>query len=249
MTPEDLNDLQCRLGEGEIHVWNTSTEMPSNTVEKLVSFLSPEEKARADRFHFEKDQLHFKIGRGMLRCMLGKYLQAAPEKIEFAFNQQGKPMLVETSGELSPRHPIHFSVSHSQGMVLWAFKASSRVGIDVEFHKARIDHLELAKRFFAHDEAELVASLPEHESRRTFFKIWTLKEAFIKAHGGGLSVPLDSFSVDPMIHRGNQLCRLDLPEHSLENWTVKSLEFVPENYSAAVAWEDSGAVVHCRWNC
>ncbi len=135
----------------------------------------------------ERVRNRFVVGRGLLRTLLGRYVGVPGEALELAYGDHGKPFLVQAG----PR----FNLSHSGGVALFAFSSSADVGVDVELADRCVDPLKIAGRFFSPAEVGTLRSLPEALRRGAFLTCWTRKEAFIKARGDGLSLPLDSFDV------------------------------------------------------
>lgn len=154
------------------------------------ALLSPEEHERAARFHFEEDRERFVIGRALARLQLSRFLGGDPRAWRFVTNAHGRPELAMPDGGPAP---LGFNVSHTRGMVACAVTATSDVGVDVEWVERRLTH-DVAERFFAPREvADLRARTPRDQAR-VFFDYWTLKEAYIKARGMGLALPLAHFA-------------------------------------------------------
>ncbi len=163
--PDDLN-----LGESDVHVWQVNLDAIAFSIEML----SVDERSRADRFKFAQHQQRFIAGRGFLRSLLSRYLNADPSSLEFYYGSHGKPFLKETS--------IQFNLAHSQHLAVYAVTRDRAVGIDVEQVRA-VEQLEaLVQRFFLPSEARTIQAQPD-----LFFQYWTCKEAFLKATGTGLS--------------------------------------------------------------
>jgi len=175
----------------EIQVWRAWLDRDIEVVRQLESTLSPDEIARSNRFHFAKDKSHFIAGRGILRELLGKYLGKAPASLEFSYGEHGKPALAganATSG-------ISFNLSHSGGLAVYAFAKARNLGVDVERIKPDFVSEGIARRYFSTREVNDLIGLPPEERPHAFFDCWTRKEAYLKARGVGLQIPLDSFSV------------------------------------------------------
>ena len=171
-----------------IDVWRVSVlESP---IAELAELLSQEERNRAARFVFDRDRDQFVAVRGWLRRLLGAYLHCAPNDIRFALGPQGKPHLDDEGSNL------HFNVSHSGDVGLLAFSRGGELGVDVERDEGSVDVVELARSCFSETEQRSFDSLPIHRRRERFFQLWSAKEAYIKARGGGLSIPLQDFSID-----------------------------------------------------
>lgn len=186
------------LPAGETHVWRASLERGGAQRAALYDTLSGDERARADRFHFERDRNHFIVARGILRQLLARYLGCQPAELGFVYGPRGKPAVatpVMRGGSLVQDAALHFNLSHSHGLALFAFARGAELGVDVEHIRPDFDSAEIAERFFsAREQAELRA-LPSAQRAEAFFNGWTRKEAYIKAMGAGLSIALDSFDV------------------------------------------------------
>jgi 4'-phosphopantetheinyl transferase len=177
------------LGNEEVHVWRAHLELPAQTLEGLEQTLSPDERQRADRFHFARDRRHFVAGRGTLRLLLARYLGQRPDAIQFSYNPQGKPMLCPETGGL------RFNLAHSHGLVVYAVSRGRELGVDLERIRPNFDGEQLAERFFSARETAGLRSLSTQQRPDAFFSCWTRKEAYLKATGMGLSLPLDCFDV------------------------------------------------------
>ena len=175
----------------EIHVWHAGLDREEKVLGRLESRLSPEEKARADRFHFVNDRNRFVAARGLLRELLGKYLHQAPAGLEFSYGEHGKPSL--SGGDASSG--LCFNLSHSAGLVVYAIAKERNLGIDVEHVRPESAGDDIAKRYFSAREVSDLQTLPPEAKVEGFFHCWTRKEAYLKATGMGLQIPLDSFAV------------------------------------------------------
>jgi 4'-phosphopantetheinyl transferase len=175
----------------EIHVWHAALDREEKVLGRLESRLSQEEKARADRFHFVNDRNRFVAARGLLRELLGKYLHQAPTGLEFSYGEHGKPSL--SGGNASSG--LCFNLSHSAGLVVYAIAKERNLGIDVEHVRPESAGEDIAKRYFSAREVSDLRTLPPEARVEGFFHCWTRKEAYLKATGMGLQIPLDSFAV------------------------------------------------------
>ena len=176
------------LAADEVHVWMAVRPATADAASGFEPLLSPEERDRAARFHFERDRTAFVAARGRLRQLLGRYLQSAPEKIQFITNAHGKP-------ELPAPAPLQFNLSHSGDLAVFAFTRAGRVGVDVEQARPGVANDAVAERFFAPGEVKALRALPVAAQAAAFLACWTRKEAFVKAHGAGLSFGLETFEV------------------------------------------------------
>ncbi|GAC1664226.1 MAG: 4'-phosphopantetheinyl transferase superfamily protein [Candidatus Acidiferrum sp.] len=175
----------------ELHIWLASLDIDRALRDHLGTFLSPDECVRAERFVFERDREHFIAARGTLREILSRYLAVQPESIRLQTTKHGKPFLDTKSG--GPR--LRFNLAHSHGLALYAVAQYRELGVDIERIDAERATSDIAERYFSLAERAELASLPEHLRLEAFFLCWTRKEAYVKARGEGLHIPLDSFDV------------------------------------------------------
>ena len=179
-----------KIGD-EIHVWHAALDRDEKFLAQLETTLSLEEKARADRFHFVNDRNRFIVARGLLRELLGGYLHQDPASLEFSYGEHGKPFLA--GGNASSG--FCFNLSHSSEMAVYAIAKDRNLGIDVEHVRTDSAGEDIARRYFSAREVTDLVALPPEGKVVGFFHCWTRKEAYLKATGMGLQIPLDSFSV------------------------------------------------------
>jgi 4'-phosphopantetheinyl transferase len=179
------------LTEKEIHVWRASLELSPAVLQRFRDILNSEEKARAERFLVSQARDHFLAARGILRELLGAYLGLNSAEITLSYGSQGKPIL---GGAHNSR--ICFNLSHSHGIGLFAFAQGGEVGVDIERVRAGFQGMQVASHFFSDAEIAALAELPPASAEESFFACWTRKEAYVKAHGEGLGIPLRSFTVE-----------------------------------------------------
>ncbi len=220
--PETLS-----LTTGEVHVWRVSLEQEGSRLQEFRRMLEQPELERAGRFHFEKHQRHFVVGRGFLREVLGRYLAKDPGELKFVYGAYGKPSLV---GEQS----LRFNMSHSHEVALLAVASDNELGVDVEHIREDFASEEIARRFFSRVEVETFNSLPLNEQVAAFFRCWTRKEAFIKVIGKGLSQPLDGFDVT--LAPGDPASLLHVDEDDPARWVLSDID-VGAGYAGALAVE------------
>jgi 4'-phosphopantetheinyl transferase len=179
------------VANNEVHVWRVQLELPSSQVQELRGTLTDDELDRANRFSFEIDRQHFIAARGTLRSILSRYITIYPGHLRFYYNQYGKPFLApEFSSYL-----LNFNLSRSGSMALYAITRKMDIGVDVERVRSDFEYEEIAKRFFSVNEVSILRTIPTEKKLEAFYNCWTRKEAYIKAHGKGLSLPLNSFDV------------------------------------------------------
>nr|VFK22968.1 MAG: 4'-phosphopantetheinyl transferase [Candidatus Kentron sp. MB] len=254
--PASPETTEPALPETELHVWQTRLDLPTTRIEALRKTLDRDERARAACFRFPEHQRRFIVARGILRALLARYRRTQPEDIAFAYNRYGKPFLKERDSDYRVSDPIHFNLSHAGEMALYAF-ARRKVGIDVEWTKRRVgDREQIANRFFSPREAAILSRLPDASKNHAFFTCWTRKEAYVKARGKGLSIPLDGFEVLSMPEGrapgvGFQLpSTLDdtpPPNHNEARaiWTIRT--FIPDtDYLAALVVEGTVEIKYRR---
>ncbi len=227
------------LPDDEVHVWSADLNASVEQVERLEGVLSADEIERAKRFYFERDRIAFTIGRGLLRTILGSYLGIDPTQLDFAYTRHGKPSLATGGGD------IQFNVSHSGKVALLAFVRGRGIGIDVETMRRNLDYLKVAERVFSVEERAALVALPEELQKEAFFRGWTRKEAYIKAHGQGVSLPLDQIVVSIAPGEPAQLLAIKGSFDSAARWRMQELEIGPE-YRAAVIVEGSDWRLSCR---
>lgn len=180
-----------KLNENEVHAWKASLDQPESIKHMLMQTLSVDEKKRAGRFHFDEDRRHFIVGRGLLRTILGWYLGIVPIEVSFQHGKNGKPELDDKFGNVA----INFNLSHSEGLVFYGFTRNGRIGVDIERMRVIPDMEQIAERFFSVREKTAFRALPPSKKKEAFYNCWTRKEAFIKATGDGLALPLNTFDV------------------------------------------------------
>lgn len=219
-----------KFSGNDVHVWRAELEIPETELPDLQQLLSEDEQERAVAFYFDQHRKHYIAGRAMLRILLGNYLECAPEEIEFTYNTYGKPTL---SGN-HKAHALGFNVSHSYGMALFAFVLGRGLGVDIEKIRPRMLNDKIPEHFFAPEEVNALRKLPQPEQVEAFFNCWTRKEAFVKAHGKGLALPLNGFVVSCGSEPELLSTAFDPP--AAEQWKLYSLAPF-DGYAAALAIE------------
>ena len=216
----------------EAHVWRASLLQAKQETARLRQLLTPDEQARAGRFHFQKDRDHFIVARGILRALLGLYLKVEPGRLRFEYSSYGKPRLSkEFDGGA-----LRFNLSHSHERVLYAFARGRELGVDIEYLRQDFACEEIARRFFSPREVADFCSLPLSQRTEAFFHCWTRKEAYVKALGEGLSVPLDEFDVSLLPGEPAALLSNRRRPQEVARWSLQTLD-VASVYAAALAVE------------
>jgi len=212
-----------------VDVWRLCLDQPSEA-DGIASPLSPDEMARADRFHFARDRTRFVRCRSALRRLLASYLGAPAAEIRFEYSTSGKPQLAPEQNSRG----LHFNVSHSADMALIAVGSDLRLGVDIEKIRDDVEAAALAERFFSPRERAGLRALPAHLLVQGFFACWTRKEAFLKATGTGLSFPLAEFSVSTHPDVAPQLEDLQGDRKAGKHWFLTDLR-AANSYRATLA--------------
>lgn len=228
--------VDLKLLENEVHIWCASFKQLLSQVEQLTQILSEDEKNRANRFHFEQDKKRFIIGRGLLRIILGRYLESEPKRLKFAYSHTGKPALVSISSN------IQFNLSHSEEMILYAFTSDRQIGIDLEYLRPILELKQLIQ-FFSSAETSAILSLPASEQQLAFLQTWTCKEAYLKATGEGLA---QLSQVEVYIKPGEPYRLNNQPQANC--WSLQTLTLSPD-YVAALVVEGQNWHLKCwQWS-
>ena len=217
---------------GEVHVWRIPLRPPAPVVQALRATLDAEERERADRFRMQHLTVRFVTGRGAQRDILGRYLGAAPAALRFTVGEYGKPAL----------HPprLRFNLSNSGDLALLAVAGAGDVGVDVEETRAMPDAEGIARRMYSAAEQRALFALPPAEREAAFLRVWTRKEAFIKAQGSGVWAGLDRFDVS--IGPAAALLAVDGSAAEAARWSMRALQPGP-GYVAALVTEGSAEQV------
>lgn len=213
----------------QVDVWRVFLDLPSDSIKRLEPSLSGDESQRAARFYFPRDRDRSIVAHASLRGILARYIHTEPHRLIFSANEYGKPFLLS--------EPIvQFNMSHSSNYALIAVAREQNVGIDIERIREDNELERIAARYFSQREVSELMALPPRQRTIGFFTCWTRKEAYIKAQGPGLSLPLESFDVslnpdEPAILRATR------PNHQeASRWILQALE-VDSSYASAVAVE------------
>ena len=221
-------DLPDRGRPEFIQVWRVSQSSMAAELDLFRSLLSSDEARRAERFRFEKDRNQFTIARGMLRTLLGRYVDTDPRALQFRFSDKGKPSLDGSD--------VQFNVAHSGDLILLAFAPGSRLGVDVEQIRRDFATEDIAERFFSEQERQCLRDTPIGDRPDAFFRCWTRKEAYIKATGDGLSLPLQQFDVSFGADQPAQLLATRPDPIEAQRWHMYNLS-VDKGYAAALVVE------------
>ena len=226
--PSEISEVR----PDEVHVWRIALLQPEEVIQHCRESLATDEIERADRFYFDKDRNGFTVARGALRQLLGAYLNLAPRVVNFTYGPQGKPALAVPQSSSG----VRFNLSHSGEIALLAVSRDRELGIDVERIRADFASGEIATRFFSPEECAKLEQVPANASVDAFFNCWARKEAYIKARGEGLSIPLDSFEVAFAPGEKPALLQVKTGDQHFSRWHFHELHPGP-GYKAALAVE------------
>jgi 4'-phosphopantetheinyl transferase len=221
LTPRELEN-------GAIDVWRAPLDVSVDIISRFSALLSRDEKQRAGRFRFAAHRRRFIASHGFLREILGCYLGVFPGEIVFSVNAWGKPGLMDKSSGLE------FNLSHTGELAMIAITGEREIGIDVESTKRPCEIQKIAGRFFTPNEADAIKKLPPERQRKAFFACWTRKEAFLKAKGCGMSIPLDQFEVSVIPENAPVLLKTAWDPDERFKWTLFDIDNM-DDYTAAVA--------------
>jgi len=213
-------------GASEIHVWSASLLLASERVAALLGELADDEKARAERMHTYDLGRRFIVARAILRRLLAAYLPVdAPDPL-FCYGDRGKPQLAVPAG-------LAFNVSHAEDTALYAIASGRDVGIDIEATGRDVEIEGIARKVFSAAECEALQALTPTARRDAFFRIWTRKEAYIKALGAGFGYPTTSFTVSHC-DDDDAFIADEGDANAPRCWQVIALD-APAGYAAALA--------------
>lgn len=225
-----------RIGDGHVHVWRVDLSAADTRIPILESALSLDERARAARVPRGENRRRFVVSRAVLRCLLSRYAEVAPEQLRFDYGPHGKPELASTG----PARGLSFNMSHSGDVILYAVALGRSVGIDVEYQRHRSNFMRIAERFFSIEECEALHALPERDRPSAFYRCWTRKEAYVKARGDGIAAGLDTFSVS--MDEDPCLLRSDEGTAEVARWSMADI-VVEDGYVSALCAEGREVVV------
>lgn len=221
--------ITSNISANEVHIWRSSISFDEDLLSSYLKTLSNDEITRSNSFYFKKDKIRYITAKGILRNIIGRYTQLKSETIEFVYNRFGKPYLITNQNS----QKLYFNIAHSHDYVVYAFTKNIDIGVDLELCQDISDLEEVAEYFFSCDEYLYLQTLSDKKKQDYFYKIWTLKEAFVKATGLGLSYDLRQISIE---YLQNNNCKVSLGNDKKMHykWTLQTF-LSYENYSSAFA--------------
>jgi 4'-phosphopantetheinyl transferase len=242
-----MRDIDCHwqsgsgpaaLLESEVHVWRLSLDQGPRLIRLFEEFLSSEEKRRAEGSFLEMKKISFRLCRGFLRVLLGRFGGTAPEAIRFVKGERGK-LHLDASFR---RTGIEFNLSHSGDVALVALSKERRLGVDVEQTRPTAALDEISQRLFSFVEREEIGALPEAERIDGFYACWTRKESSIKALGGSIAELALEVLVTANPREPARLRRMPSTDSNAGPWQLQDLP-VGEGYAAALCYQGRSAEV------
>jgi 4'-phosphopantetheinyl transferase len=224
------------LNPHDVHLWYASLALTPIQEKEYTLFLSADEIARAERFHFPEHKRRYIAARAILRNILSQYISINPKKIQFSYSPQGKPFISDQR--------LQFNVSHSHDMAIYGFINHSAIGVDIE----RISdtyHDGVAKRYFSAQEYQGLNQLPPEQRVVAFYRIWSRKEAVIKALGQGLSFPLASFSVP--VEETFSMVEIEIDFQGKSYWHLENVQVHPGYQAACVTAARVNNWIYREW--
>jgi 4'-phosphopantetheinyl transferase len=223
----------------DVHLWTVRLEASERQFKECLSSLPADESARALRFHFDEHRRAFVFSHAVLRAFLASLTATRPEHVTLSYGPKGKPALQDAA------RPVSFNMSHSSGLAVYAFTIGCELGVDVEQIRPVPEMEDIAARFFCPEELEDLMALSQPERPHGFFNCWTRKEAYIKAVGDGLSLPLESFRVALRPSAPAQLLRLGASVEAARGWMLH--DFTPvQDYTGALAYRGQARPLRCH---
>ena len=223
-----------QLAPGELHLWLARLDLPNHAVTALYETLSPDEQVRAQKIRYADDTRRYVVARGVLRTILASYTGLSPNELKFDYSAFGKPRL--GAGIDRRAASLTFNLSHSGELALYAIGLRRQIGVDIEQLRPQIAEERIAEHYFSPQEVQALRQLPPDEQVSAFFRCWTRKEAYIKARGEGLSVPLNSFDVTLRSDEPATLLSVVGKRDEASRWSLHAVDVAP-GYEAALAVE------------
>ena len=232
-------------GHAEAHVWLASLDPPQRCLAALGATLDTSERARAARFRLERDRRRFIASRGILRALLGFFLDTPPADIVILSGRHGKPAVAPSAG----RPPLHFNLSHSEDRAIVVVARDCELGVDIEYVRHLGDEVidAVARTAFSPRERVALSALAGAAKEQAFYTCWTRKEAYIKGTGDGLHLPLGSFDVSLMPGEPARLLDVRGNPAALARWSYVPLPPIASYATALAVERPAMKALYWRW--
>jgi 4'-phosphopantetheinyl transferase len=228
----------------EIHVWCADLDKLATELPEFASPLSESERKRAARFRFDRDRNRFIVRHGVLRIILGNYLNIEPSDVAFSYESRGKPIVSVPDTALH----FHFNLSHSNGLALIATTRRAALGVDIECVRILPEAEQIAAKFFSPRESAMLNAVPAEQKMEAFFHCWTRKEAYLKATGEGIADALPRIEVSLTPGQSARLLKINGGTTAASLWTLNALAPAP-GFVGAVAIKAGRVRLACwRWS-
>ena len=228
--------MTIELPPQALHIYYTYPEKITDQelLQKYLQELSPQEQQKHARFHFAKHRHLYLVAHALVRRTLSRYGDLAPASWQFSENQYGRPEISAPQQQFF-KAPLRFNLSHTEGLIACGVVLERDLGVDVENSTRMNNATEVAEHYFSASEVKSLRELANASQQNRFFRYWTLKEAYIKARGMGLALPLDQFSI--RLNDQGAPVGVDFTDKIQDDahlWFFEALN-LQENYFAAIA--------------
>ena len=227
----------------DVHIWSASLDVPEDILHLLQRTLDAEERIRAGRFYFEQDRSRFIVCHGLLRTILASYLDIEPDRLQFNYTPNGKPFLVlKFRGKA-----LQFNLAHSHELALYALTLERRIGVDVEQIYSFDESSQLVRRILSKQERAELNKYPQDAKLETLFRYWTFKEAYVKATGEGLTLPLEKIHLSLMLESKARMISINRSVREASRWSLQELHPAPRFAAALVIEGFDYRLNHWQW--
>jgi 4'-phosphopantetheinyl transferase len=231
---------ELELASPECHVWFVFLHCVRDAalLDRYRGLLTAEERAGEFRFRFPEDRHRYIVTRALVRTVLSLYAPISPAEWSFRANAYGRP---EIANDAMPGVGLSFNVSHTRGVVMMGVSRHCAIGVDTENVRRSPASMEMAQHFCSrHEMAELRSELDDDRRAERLLDIWTLKEAYVKARGVGLSMPLDQISFSLPGRRGIEIAFDGGVQDQRDNWDFWMLRPSVDHKSAVCVGRSGG---------
>lgn len=243
--PDAAPDLRARRDRIDLWLLRYDRIDDDALLARLRETLDADERAQEPRYYFADDRKRYLLTRALVRATLSRYAPLAPAQWRFGANAYGRPHIAPAQ-QAQAAPGLCFNLSHTHGLIALAVSRDREIGVDVEHVRHRAVSLGIAHRFFAADEVAALAQVAADRQQDRFFEYWTFKEAYIKARGMGLSLPLERFSFRYPCERSVRLNAQPDLDADPARWSLWQYRLPPEYLLALCAQREAGTQVRIR---